>query len=220
MDDVEVPFVSEPATNEEEQVAEDAANMHYEFAWKNVRLVALTQALPEVLDFFIISHTYHLASYGDLNDSYISCLFAMTSLYVAIIFYFRFGEAVSFGQSSGMALMVMAVVILTLDKGAATYGRATSQVKETKDLPELYQLLALAMGVIGPYLWTVKNYYIKIALTMRRFRSIDLIIDQYLIVGSILTVLYLAKLTEHEFNQAELLKGSLTGLCFFISAFC
>ena len=38
-------------------------------------------------------------------------------------------------------------------------------------------MLALGMGILGPYLWTVKNYYLKVALRQRLFSCTDLMID-------------------------------------------
>ena len=91
-------------------------DQQYEFCWSNLRLVALTQALPEVLDFFLVSQSFHLASLANLNDSYVSGLFAMTSIYCASLFYLSFREALNVAQMGGMGLMILSVVLLTYGK--------------------------------------------------------------------------------------------------------
>ena len=103
MDDTDslLDGISAEQDDQEKQHLIDQVDMtdaihHYEFYWSNLRLVALTQALPEVLDFFLVSQSFHLVNLANLNDSYISGLFAMTSIYCAMLFYLTFSEALGF----------------------------------------------------------------------------------------------------------------------------
>ena len=80
--------------------------------------------------------------------------------------------------------------------------------------------MAFGMGILGPYLWTVKNYYLRVALTMRKFGSSDLMIDYHMMAGTVLSILYAVKLVDNKFDKDELLSATLPGLCFLAGNFC
>ena len=79
--------------------------------------------------------------------------------------------------------------------------------------------MAIGMGILGPYLWTVKNYYLKVALTRRKFGSSDLMIDYHMMAGVVLSILYGMKLADNKFDKEELLSATMPGLCFFAGNF-
>lgn len=62
------------------------------------------------------------------------------------------------------------------------------------------------MGVLGPFIWTIKAYYLKIVLTSRSSLTIiDLAIDQYLITSTVLSILCIVYHAHRDIPQEELL---------------
>ena len=190
----------------------------YIFRWKNLMLVLLTQALPVLLDLFVLSHTFQVAKLGQLNDAYITCLFSLTSIYVAVMFHFAFREELSRSKIVGMLLMVVTVITLTTNKHRDTDNQALTEI--SSKWKQFYQLTALALGVLGPYMWTCKYYYLKIALELRCFHTEDLAVDQYLITSGALSCVFLANHAENTYDGTHLFLSSVTALFFFLGTLC
>ena len=54
-----------------------------------------------------------------MNQGCIPSLFTVLSLYIAVIFYFKFNEVISFAKILGITMMIPAVVLMSLDEKVA-----------------------------------------------------------------------------------------------------
>ena len=62
-----------------------------------------------------VAYAFKFAKLAEMNQGCIPSLFAVTSIYIAVLFYFKFGEVISPTKIVGMALMIPAVIVLSLD---------------------------------------------------------------------------------------------------------
>ena len=51
-----------------------------------------------------------------MNQGTIPSLFPLLGFYVAVVFFFKFKEVISFAKIIGIAIMIPAVLLLSLDK--------------------------------------------------------------------------------------------------------
>ena len=120
-----------------------------------------------------------------LNPGSITTLFSLTSIYVAILFYFCFDEKLSPAKIAGIILIFFSAVILAYDNKSSRiesdevgkYSDIT--VEQMKD----YGLLAIFMAFCGPFFWTFRSYNAKVAITSENFEPDDLAIDCNFFVG-------------------------------------
>ena len=114
-----------------------------------------------------------------MNQGTITCLFTMASIYTAIVFYFKFNEALSWSKIAGIGLMICAVVCITLDKkedGATAADGTELTIQEQK----IYGLIAVLFGaVLAPTMFTIKSYFGRLAIeNNNEFPMFDLGFDQ------------------------------------------
>ena len=88
----------------------------FEFNWKNLAIVVLTQALPCNCALILVAYAFKFALYAEMNQGCIPSLFSVTGIYIAVLFYFMFKEVLSCSHIFGIALMVPCVICLALDK--------------------------------------------------------------------------------------------------------
>ena len=88
----------------------------YEFDWSYLVFIIFLQALPSCGGLVFVAYSFKFALYADMNQGSIPSLFTLASIYVSIIFYFKFNEVISKPKILGILLMIPCVVILSLDK--------------------------------------------------------------------------------------------------------
>lgn len=64
---------------------------------------------------FLIGIAFKLAFMAQINQGVITVMLGLTSVFTGIIFYFKFGEVLSFVKIVGMLLMIGAGVFLSID---------------------------------------------------------------------------------------------------------
>jgi len=79
----------------------------------------LTQGLPSVGGLFLVLVAFKFALYAQINQGCIPALFSITSVYVGILFYFCFKEAISTAKGIGIVLICACIILLAMDKKEA-----------------------------------------------------------------------------------------------------
>lgn len=59
---------------------------------------------------------FKYALIADINQGCIPSLFCITSIYVAVLFYFVFKEAISKPKIIGIGMIVLCIVLIAMDK--------------------------------------------------------------------------------------------------------
>ena len=132
----------------------------YKLNWTNINLIVTTQALTSLAGLCFVAYAFKFAKLSEMNQGCIPSLFTVNSIYVAILFYFKFNERITLSQIIGIFLMIPCVIFLSLDK-------KDDQVSKNDLTPEemkVYGIYAVLFGLCGPIMWTVKTYYIRISI--------------------------------------------------------
>ena len=162
-----------------------------------------------------------------LNPGSITTLFSLTSIYVAILFYFCFDEKLTPAKSAGIVLIFACAVILAFDEKTTTQivveKNDEVEVEIVNDANEMrdYGLLAILMAFCGPLFWTFRSYHAKKVLIDDSFQEQDLAIDSNFYIGVIqcLVLIYFFFTGGYDDDILEdLLQGQIIGLCFLIGS--
>ena len=133
-----------------------------------------TQAVPMTGGIVIVGFAFKFALLAELNQGCIPCMFALTSIYVSVIFYFKFGERISRAQICGIGLMIPCAVLLSLDQKDA----ADSENDLTASEMQKYGVYAVLLASSAPFLWTFRTYHLRCAIEYEKFPVHDYSIDQ------------------------------------------
>ena len=139
----------------------------------------LTQSLPPALGLFLVSYAFKFALAAEINQGCIPSLFSITGVYIAIIFYWRFNEVISCAKIIGMGLIIICVVFLAFDQKTENEDLDDStMISYTAEEKRVYGWLSILLGLVAPFLWTFKCYFLRKTLDAKLFTStLDLAID-------------------------------------------
>lgn len=176
-------------------------------------MVITAQALPNLAGLIFTAYAFKFAKLAEMNQGCIPSLFTATSIYIAVLFYFKFNEKLTVAQISGIAIMIPCVILLSIDKKVDGESSNDLTVKEMK----MYGLYAVLMGLCGPICWTIQSYYLRLSIERKSFGSVfDLSIDTMLFQGLIQTLMYAVYMSYSVFKWNELIEGAVTGVLFFL----
>jgi len=116
-------------------------------------------------------------------------LFSVTSIYIAVLFYFRFGETISCSKIVGIFLIVCCIILLALGKNASI--AADTEVFSESEMMK-YALLAILFAILAPIIFTFRAYQTRLIFSKKAFKPRDLAIDGLIASNSILTLLHVA----------------------------
>ena len=156
----------------------------------------------------LVAYSFKFAWAADMNQGCIPSLFAITSIYIAILFYCSFGETISMSKILGIAMMTPCVILLSM-----FHKKPTEESLYSEEQMKVFGGLAVLMGCLAPLFWTFKTYWGRKSIINKSFITRDLAIDQQLIQTSVLSLAYLVCLTQHEFTWKEFWIGQIVGLC-------
>ena len=72
--------------------------------------------MPSFLGLVLVAYAFKYALMAQMNQGSIPSLFTVVSFYIAVVFYIKFNEVISCSKILGIAIMVPAVVLLSLDE--------------------------------------------------------------------------------------------------------
>ena len=146
----------------------------YEFDWWNLVNVIFAQACMSLTSLIMVAYAFKVALLAEINQGCITSLFSITAIYVAILFYFKFGEKISLSKILGIILMIPCITLLSIDNKEAK----ESDHDLTASQMQVYGLLAILCGMLPPFCWTLRTYYARLAFSRSNFPAKDLAIDQ------------------------------------------
>ena len=116
---------------------------------------------------------------ADINQGCIPILFSFAGIYCSIIFYFKFGEVLSWSKIFGLILMIISVVMLSL---ASTQDKPLEEDEETESLftddhTATFGFLAILFGMLAPVCFTTKAVFLRLCESKYKFKIWDFGID-------------------------------------------
>ena len=67
-----------------------------------------------LMGMIFVAYAFKFAAIAGLNQGCIVCLFSITTIYISILFYFKFNEAISWCKIAGIFLMIGCILTLSL----------------------------------------------------------------------------------------------------------
>lgn len=134
-------------------------------------------------------------------------MFGMGSILMAIVFYFGFGQTISYIKMFGMFLMLGAGLFLSLDQKSESEDSELSAEEMTR-----YGYYAIGVACCAPMLWTLQAYFYVKLLTAGRFKPNDLAIDGNIITYIIGSLLHIVYVFGHDYDYSALGLGSVIGV--------
>ena len=130
--------------------------------WANFMSMAFGNALVINLEMVMLALAFDYALLADLNQGCLSALFCSTCIFVAISFYFIFGERITFWHFVGMGLLLASLYALTADPKAddeITSTQGFSAAEKTT-----YGVIAVGCAIGCAIFLSVRNYFAKLAV--------------------------------------------------------
>ena len=129
----------------------------YVFNWSNLGFILLTQALPAQVALIFITYSWKFALLAEINQGAVPSLFALTAIVIAVTFYIKFGERISYYAIFGLVLMIPAIFFLALDKKEVSVDDDSHlTAKEMR----VYGLYAILTALVAPFMWTFRAYHV------------------------------------------------------------
>ena len=63
----------------------------------------------------LIAYAFKFALLAKINQGCIPSLFSTTAIYIAVLFYCKFGEKISISKIFGIILMIPCIILLSID---------------------------------------------------------------------------------------------------------
>ena len=175
-----------------------------------------------------VSYAFKFADLASMNQGCIVCLFSVTSIYIAILFYFKFNETISWCKIAGMLLMIFCILTLSLTpKEEETRAVDDSHVSGVAVVnPEdyrHYRYYAVLVAITAPFLWTFQAYSLRQCLERGDFNLFDLVIDTAIWLYTAAFCIFISYATSmtptEEFDWRAFGYGQLVGVLFFAGDF-
>ena len=115
-----------------------------------------------------------------MNQGCIPSLFSMTAIYITVSFYFIFNEVIACSNVVGVCMMVPCVILLAISKKGTTDEDPAASEDGGDESTLIYQLFAVLFGIIAPFFWTTKSYYIRLIIQNKWFDTWDIGFDHVL----------------------------------------
>ena len=186
---------------------ESAKGEEHEFDWKTAVIVLITQGMTPISSMMVVGQAFKLAFLAQINQGCITVMFGMGSILMAIVFYFGFGQTISYIKMFGMLLMLGAGAFLSLDEKSAS-----EDSELTAEEMSRYGYYAVGVACCAPLLWTLQAYFYVKLLSGGRFKPMDLAFDGNIITYTIGSLLHLIYLFGHDYDLASLGLGSIIGV--------
>ena len=112
--------------------------------------------MPSFFGLILVTFAFKFALYAEINQGCIPSLFSVCAIYISVLFYFVFNEVISKTMILGIAMMLPAICLLSLDKKES----ANSEFDLTAERMRMYGVLAVVMALIAPLWWTFSTYFL------------------------------------------------------------
>ena len=163
-----------------------------------------------------MAYAFKFAKYAQINQGCIPSIFCVTSIYIAVLFYFKFDEKISNSKIVSIVMIIPCILLLSLDKKKVTVTSSDQELEEHE--LRIYGLISIVFALCAPFFWTFKSFYIRKAIETKVFPVYDLALDTQGYSYSVSCLVYVVFLTQHPFNWDEFIQGQITGFFFVLGA--
>ena len=134
----------------------------------------LTQALPILGGLILVAYAFKFAALANMNQGCIPSLFQFASVYIAITFYIKFNEAISWCKIFGIFLMIACVITLSFAPKADSDDTTSDLTIEDQ---QMYRVIAVIIGCTAPFTWTFQTFFARRAIERKDFPIFEMAID-------------------------------------------
>lgn len=171
-----------------------------------MRILLLTQTLPAICALFIVLYAFKFALMADINQGCIPSLFAITGIYIAIVFYISFKESLSIAKMVGLVLLIACVIVIALDK-KENEAAVEGEVDLTESEKKMYGILSITLAIMAPLAFTFRAYFTRRTFNLKAYKPKDFGVDANLTLYGCLALYYIVFLATHEFVLSEFIEG-------------
>ena len=163
----------------------------------------------------MVAYSFKYAKMAEINQGCLPCIFSITTFYVCVLFYFKFGETISATKIIGTLLMLPCIVFIAL--GSAPAAKSSEEASAAADGDESYTdkekqifaIISISFAMIAPFFWTARCLYLRLAEDRYKYNLFDLSIDSQIYQNLVATIVYVVYLAKFEFELNILVEGSV-----------
>ena len=163
----------------------------------------------------MVAYSFKYAKMAEINQGCLPCIFAITTFYICVLFYFKFGEKISAIKIIGTLLMLPCIVFIAL--GSAPEAKSSEEAPAAADDDESYTdeekqifaILSVSFAMMAPFFWTARCLYLRLSEDRYNYNLFDLAIDSQIYQNLFATIVYVVYLTKFEFELNILVEGSV-----------
>ena len=165
----------------------------------------------------LVAYSFKYAKMAEINQGCLPCIFAITTFYICVLFYFKFGEKISAIKIIGTLLMIPCVIFIAMGsvpeeaEGSEESPAAADDDDEsyTAGQKQIFAIISVCFAMIAPFAWTVRCLYLRLSEDRYNFNVFDLTIDSQIYQNAIASILYIFYLSEADFKLNILVEGSI-----------
>ena len=127
----------------------------------------------------LVAYCFKYAKLAGINQGCLPCIFSLCTIYICILFYFKFNERISYIKILGSLLMIPCIALISLGAVPQVEESSETVVSETytdKQKQE-FALLSISFAMIVPLFLTTRAMYYRLSENKFRFNLFDLAID-------------------------------------------
>lgn len=128
---------------------------------------------------YTITYAFYFAILAEINTGVIPCLFNMSGLFNAVIFYIKFKETFSVIKGIGMAMMFICIACLVIESSEKETG--SQEIWTYKFTKEGCGFMSVFLGCLSPVLFTTQTYFNRLAVAEHKCHAWDLGIDTIIV---------------------------------------
>jgi len=134
--------------------------------------------ISSIVSKILLTYAFYYATIANMNQGVIPSLFSLSSVYIMVTFYFRFGERVSKMAFLGMVIMCLCVFCLAFVPKNENTAELTT-IPGLSARKALY--ISIVLGALAPACYAIKGFYFRLAQQDFDYPAMDLAIDGMLV---------------------------------------
>ena len=182
-------------------------------------MVFWSQAMTILIGLVMVAYSFKYAKMAEINQGCLPCIFSITTFYVCVLFYIKFGEKISAIRIIGTLLMLPCIVFIALgstpeakSSEEASAPAADDDESYTDEQKQIFAILSVAFAMMAPFFWTARCLYLRLSEDRYNFNLFDLAIDSQIYQSAVSTIVYVVYLTKNDFELNILVEGSVFGV--------
>jgi len=177
------------------------------FRWAALAAIFIDVTIKIIAGWLVIT-SFKYALYAGINQGAITTIFALSSVFVAILSWFIFDEKLSSFNIIGMVLLFGSTIMIVFSK--TNHNKQKIKVFDD-DVEEMPTYMPVILALFTTFLYSFRTVYVKLFVRNLNFSSIDLIIYSYLISGGIFIPFFFADLINNGIMLEVVILGLASG---------